>query len=51
MAIDLTNEKTSATNTIIGMQQQLRVLLSNQEDVLPIYRIRRQIGNWQSGPQ
>ncbi|MGE8380030.1 MAG: TolC family protein, partial [Sphingobacterium sp.] len=35
MAIDLTNEKTSATNTIIGMQQQLRVLLSNQEDVLP----------------
>ncbi len=35
MAIDLTNEKTSANNNIIGMQQQLRVLLSNQEDVLP----------------
>ncbi|WP_343564522.1 TolC family protein [Sphingobacterium sp.] len=35
MAIDLSNEKTSANNSIIAMQQQLRVLLSNQEDVLP----------------
>lgn len=35
MAIDLTNEKTTSTNTIIELQQQLRVLISSQEDVLP----------------
>lgn len=35
MAIDLTNEKTSATNTMISLQQQMRVLISNQEDILP----------------
>lgn len=35
MAIDLNNEKTTAINNSIYLQQQLRVLISSQEDVLP----------------
>ncbi|WP_333577094.1 TolC family protein [Sphingobacterium sp.] len=35
MAIDLNNEKTTAINNSINLQQQLRVLISSQEDVLP----------------